>query len=191
MTQSANNEYRAPETMEDNTTPVRRGVSPLLLVLLALALTAAALVRMGQHRQASQQAATRAPAVLPTTPAVDTPRERPTQAVATKPKQTADRAASVNRPPRAVAGNVAPKYPASMLRAGVGGTVVVLAELDADGNPVDVEIAERSGERELDRAALNAVRQWRFEPALRNGKAVASSVRVPVDFQPSDLVAAQ
>ena len=119
-------------------------------------------------------------------------RERPAQAVvASKPKKAADRVAATNRQPRAMAGNVEPKYPASMLRAGVGGTVVVMAELDANGNPVDVKIAERSGERELDRAALNAVRQWRFEPALRNGKAVASSVRVPVDFKPSDLVATQ
>jgi protein TonB len=192
MTQSANNEYRAPETLEDNAAPTRRGVSPVLLVLLAFALTTAALVWMAQHRQVSQQAATSAPIPAPTMPAADTSRERPAQAaVASKPKKAVDRVAATNRQPRAMAGNVEPKYPASMLRAGVGGTVVVMAELDANGNPVDVKIAERSGERELDRAALNAVRQWRFEPALRNGKAVASSVRVPVDFKPSDLVATQ
>ena len=74
--------------------------------------------------------------------------------------------------------------PAAMLRAGVGGTVVVVAEVDAQGNPVDVRVVERSGERDLDRAAVNAVRQWRFEPAMRNGKAIATSVKVPVDFKP-------
>ena len=66
----------------------------------------------------------------------------------------------------------------------LGGTVVVLAEVDAQGNPVDVRVVERSGERDLDRAAVNAVRQWRFEPAMRNGKAIATSVKVPVDFKP-------
>ncbi|TXI29325.1 MAG: energy transducer TonB, partial [Ottowia sp.] len=54
----------------------------------------------------------------------------------------------------------------------------------AQGNPVDVRVVERSGERDLDRAAVNAVRQWRFEPAMRNGKAIATSVKVPVDFKP-------
>ena len=65
-----------------------------------------------------------------------------------------------------------------------GAPVVVLAEVDAQGNPVDVRVVERSGERDLDRAAVNAVRQWRFEPAMRNGKAIATSVKVPVDFKP-------
>lgn len=83
-----------------------------------------------------------------------------------------------------MAGNAEPKYPAAMLRAGVGGAVVVVAEVDAQGNPVDVRVVERSGERDLDRAAVNAVRQWRFEPAMRNGKAIATSVKVPVDFKP-------
>ena len=59
-----------------------------------------------------------------------------------------------------------------------------VAEVDAQGNPVDVRVVERSGERDLDRAAVNAVRQWRFEPAMRNGKAIATSVKVPVDFKP-------
>ena len=61
---------------------------------------------------------------------------------------------------------------------------MVVAEVNAQGNPVDVRVVERSGERDLDRAAVNAVRQWRFEPAMRNGKAIATSVKVPVDFKP-------
>ena len=96
----------------------------------------------------------------------------------------ATRPAPISRDARPMAGNAEPKYPAAMLRAGVGGTVVVVAEVDAQGNPVEVRVVERSGERDLDRAAVNAVRQWRFEPAMRNGKAIATSVKVPVDFKP-------
>lgn len=81
-----------------------------------------------------------------------------------------------------LADNPPPRYPASALRSGVEGNVLIRAEIDAGGTPTDVGFARRSGNRELDRAALNAVRSWRFRPALRNGKAVASAVQVPVDF---------
>ena len=49
--------------------------------------------------------------------------------------------------------------------------------------PGKVELAQRSRSRDLDRAALAAVRGWTFEPALRDGKPVASTVQVPVDFR--------
>ena len=57
--------------------------------------------------------------------------------------------------------------------------------VDPNGRVSDVQIVQRSGERnrELDRAVLNTVRDWRFEPAMRDGHAVASAVNVPVDFR--------
>ena len=75
-----------------------------------------------------------------------------------------------------------PKYPASALRAGETGTVLVLASIDRNGVPIEVSLDDRSGNREFDRSALQAVRQWRFQPALRDGKPVAAKVRVPVEF---------
>ena len=77
---------------------------------------------------------------------------------------------------------VLPKYPASALRAGETGTVLVLASIDRNGVPIEVSLDDRSGNREFDRSALQAVRQWRFQPALRDGKPVAATVRVPVEF---------
>ena len=77
---------------------------------------------------------------------------------------------------------VLPKYPASALRAGETGTVLVMASIDRNGVPIDVTLDDRSGNREFDRSALQAVRQWRFQPALRDGKPVAATVRVPVEF---------
>ena len=69
------------------------------------------------------------------------------------------------------------------MRAGDEGTVLVRAQIDASGKPGNVELAQRSRSRDLDRAALAAVRKWTFEPAIRDGKAVASTVQVPVDFR--------
>ena len=92
-------------------------------------------------------------------------------------------ARSRDRAPTLIAGSqVIPKYPAAALRSGEAGTVLVAATIDASGVPVDVSIDDRSGNRELDRSALQAVRQWRFQPALRDGKPVTATIRVPVEF---------
>jgi len=82
------------------------------------------------------------------------------------------------------ADNAAPRYPAGALRRGEGGTVVLRVNVGADGKPEDVEVARHSGSRELDRAALVAVRDWRFRPATRDGREVASVVEQPVEFKP-------
>lgn len=78
----------------------------------------------------------------------------------------------------------APIYPPAALRRGDGGTVVVRVEVTADGSPDGVALIQRSGSRALDRAAMQAVRRWRFQPALRNGQPVAASLDVPFDFKP-------
>ncbi|MDG6349364.1 energy transducer TonB [Luteimonas sp. 8-5] len=76
-----------------------------------------------------------------------------------------------------------PRYPTEERRRGVEGNVTLRIDVDANGLPVDVDYAHRSGNRALDRAALVAARNWRFQPAIRNGEAVASTVTVPVAFR--------
>jgi protein TonB len=76
----------------------------------------------------------------------------------------------------------APRYPAQALRRGEGGTVTVRVEIGADGRPDQVSVASSSGSRRLDRAATDAVRRWRFTPAMRQGEAVAGTVVVPITF---------
>jgi len=83
-----------------------------------------------------------------------------------------------------VAGNPLPEYPAIALRHGEGGKVVLQVRIDENGRPTDVDVARRSGSRELDRAAIQAVREWRFKPAIQNGKPVPSVVELPIDFRP-------
>ncbi len=90
--------------------------------------------------------------------------------------------ARLTRNAHPLAGNPSPRYPSAALRSGIEGNVLIRAEIDADGMPTEIGFARRSGNRELDRAALNAVRNWRFQPALRDGKPVASAVQVPVAF---------
>ena len=60
--------------------------------------------------------------------------------------------------------------------------VVLLVEVLADGRAGRVEIRRSAGHDILDRAALEAVRTWKFEPGRREGRAVTMSVEVPVRF---------
>jgi protein TonB len=75
-----------------------------------------------------------------------------------------------------------PTYPQAALRRGETGTVTVRIQVDAQGNPGGVALIQRSGSRDLDRAAMEAVRKWRFQPAIESGEAVAGTVDIPVEF---------
>ncbi|TKR33380.1 TonB family protein [Luteimonas gilva] len=75
-----------------------------------------------------------------------------------------------------------PRYPAQAARRGLSGTVRVRAEVGIDGVPTSVAVVAGSGTRELDRAALEAVRRWRFRPGQIDGRAVPGSIEVPIEF---------
>ncbi|MDH5833661.1 energy transducer TonB [Luteimonas kalidii] len=162
--------------------PPRRsgGASMVLWILLLLAIIATAWYFLGRHD--ATEVPPDATPIGETTPA---PSESPVSTEPAARDQTVrERAAPAlpNRDARPLSQS-APEYPGAAMRAGEEGTVMVEVAVGADGSPTDVSIAQRSGSRELDRAALQAVRGWTFEPAIRDGQAVASTVQVPVDFR--------
>ncbi|MGH8085043.1 MAG: energy transducer TonB [Lysobacter sp.] len=76
-----------------------------------------------------------------------------------------------------------PPYPASALRKGLEGTVLLEVLVDTDGRPMEVTVSRSSGHRELDRAAQRHVlERWRFQPALRDGRPVQAIGLVPIGF---------
>jgi periplasmic protein TonB len=75
---------------------------------------------------------------------------------------------------------VAPQYPDIAREAGVDGTVLVQALVGKDGKVKDVRVQKSIPM--LDAAAIAAVKQWVFKPALSNNKPVAVWVAVPVKF---------
>ena len=77
-----------------------------------------------------------------------------------------------------------PDYPPAAARAGATGTVILLIDIDAQGNVLNVRVEKSSRNRDLDRAAQEAPKKkkWKFNPAKDNGNPVASTVRVPVVF---------
>ena len=102
----------------------------------------------------------------------------------TRPSDTASAPDSGNSSAPVPINRRAPTYPREALRRGVGGTVRVQVSVSADGSVDRMEVAESSGDRFLDRAAMEAVRRWRFTPAMRNGQPVAATIVVPLEFNP-------
>ncbi|MBS0278561.1 MAG: energy transducer TonB [Proteobacteria bacterium] len=76
-----------------------------------------------------------------------------------------------------------PPYPPVALRLGEEGTVRLHIALDSTGRIESVRVAKTSGSERLDNAAVNWVaKHWRYAPATRDGKPVASSVLADVRF---------
>jgi TonB family protein len=79
---------------------------------------------------------------------------------------------------------VPPRYPAEAASQGVGGKVNLVIDVDAQGHPADIEVESAEPAGVFDQAAVDAARNWRFEPKIENGKPVASRIRVPLEFEP-------
>lgn len=75
-----------------------------------------------------------------------------------------------------------PRYPPAAFRAGIQGEVILIIDVDANGNVTNVTVGKSSRNRDLDRAAMEAARKWRFNAAESGGKKAAGRVRVPVNF---------
>jgi len=73
-----------------------------------------------------------------------------------------------------------PVYP-SKLKSGTKGRAVIRCRVDAEGE-VGEPVVKEATEPAFGAAALEAVKQWRFVPAVKGGVAVDSEVEVPVDF---------
>ena len=76
-----------------------------------------------------------------------------------------------------------PGYPAVAIRRGHEGTVVLQVRVLANGDPAEVTVFRSSGHKILDKAAVRAVRKWKFVPAQRGFKTVSSTVKVPIEFR--------
>ncbi|MCB2203710.1 energy transducer TonB [bacterium] len=73
-------------------------------------------------------------------------------------------------------------YPDLAIRAGVEGTVVVLAYVNKDGKVTGTEVMRGIGGG-CDEAAMEAVKKVTFNPGLQRGKPVNVKVSVPVRFR--------
>lgn len=74
-------------------------------------------------------------------------------------------------------------YPPSALTERKHADVVLEVTVDTDGHVSKVDVVQSAG-ADLDEAAIVAVREWTFVPAMRGGRPVASRIKVPFHFAP-------
>jgi TonB family protein len=84
--------------------------------------------------------------------------------------------------PAALVWKIEPEYSDEARRAKVQGTVLLLIVVDQEGKPGNVQVRQSLG-LGLDQKAIEAVSRWKFRPGKRNGRAVATSALVEVNFR--------
>ena len=85
--------------------------------------------------------------------------------------------------PPVVVAHVDAVYPTSALAERKHADVMLAVTVDADGHVSKIDVLQ-SAAPDLDEAAIVSARQWTFRPALRDGKPVASRIRIPFHFAP-------
>ncbi|HXV74981.1 MAG TPA: TonB family protein [Candidatus Polarisedimenticolaceae bacterium] len=93
-------------------------------------------------------------------------------------------AGDVTNPELIAESKLEPEYPELARVARLEGNVILQAIIKSDGTVGDVEVlrTNRPG-MGFEDAAIKAVRQWRYKPALQNGKPVEVYFTVFVDFK--------
>jgi periplasmic protein TonB len=86
-------------------------------------------------------------------------------------------------PPVQRATRAFPRYPELARKAGVEGSVVLLIVIDREGRVGEIEVLRAPDPRfGFDLAAIEAVKQWRYQPALLGGRPVAVQASVTIEF---------
>jgi TonB family protein len=91
---------------------------------------------------------------------------------------------AANQPPRLIR-STSPEFPLRLRREGMNGEVELVFVVDEQGNVVDPRVT-RSNHSLFSAAALRAVRQWRYAPALQNSQPTAAYVTQVISFRLDD-----
>ena len=77
---------------------------------------------------------------------------------------------------------VEPMYSEEARRARISGIVILEALIDKNGNVTDINVLKPLPFG-LDQAAVDAVKQWKFKPALKDGQPVDVAFNLTVNFK--------
>ena len=91
-------------------------------------------------------------------------------------------AADLSQP--AATRKVDPAYPMQLMRENVAGTVILYAIIHADGTVGNVRVLRGVDDR-LDQFASQAIAQWQFQPAMKNGSPVDVEATFKIPFRPA------
>ena len=86
-----------------------------------------------------------------------------------------------------------PRFPEDARRQNISGTVTLSLLVDAQGNPENVHVTksvadtvakyQRAAALTLDQAAIDAVKSYKFKPAMKDGKPVPITLYVSIKFE--------
>ncbi|MEZ9208665.1 energy transducer TonB [Vibrio splendidus] len=68
---------------------------------------------------------------------------------------------------------VEPRYPAKALKRGAEGHVIMSFTIDETGRPIDIQVTEANPRRMFEREAMRALKKWKYQPKVVDGKAIA------------------
>ncbi len=77
---------------------------------------------------------------------------------------------------------VQPSIPDSLKKGEFKSFVRVVVEIEVDGS-FEASLRTSSGNQEIDQRVLDALKKWKWRPALKNGQVVASTQRFKFDFE--------
>jgi len=98
------------------------------------------------------------------------------------PTKTAYSLAEVDRPPKVVR-SYDPLYPYTARKESIEGSVTLGFIVARDGNVVEPVVLKGEPPGVFDDSALRAIEQWKFEPAIKDGKPVDVVVVAPLNFR--------
>ncbi len=101
--------------------------------------------------------------------------EVPAPTVAVHPVMPGDRDAQVVKMPP-------PRYPKHAVDNRLTGEVVLRVDIDADGDLGNVRVLKASNPGIFEDVSIAAARQWTYQAAIRDGRPVASALRIPITF---------
>jgi len=77
---------------------------------------------------------------------------------------------------------VRPVYPTKCKEKNIEGAVILHVEIDEEGNVINIELL-KSAHKNLNQAAVEALRQWKYQPVKKDGESVPVTFTVTVDFK--------
>jgi protein TonB len=119
-------------------------------------------------------------------PSPEPPHDKESKSREASRKGGVGQASGADAVPRPLAGNSQPEYPPDAFDRRQEGTVVLHILVSEKGIAEKVTVAKSSGVKSLDDSAVKAVRDWKFQPAMRNGKPTALLVRKTINFRIDD-----
>ncbi len=79
--------------------------------------------------------------------------------------------------------NLWPRYPRRARQRGIEGEILLRIKVNAKGRSSGIEVLKSSGHDILDEAAVDALKNWHFQPGRRGTTPVEASMDMPVVFR--------